>query len=440
MSIFIEFASVYVVGAIETLMQYYFFAKFIDMRAKKFHYLFFAGICSLTVALMPAGIVLKLLFQMILLAGMGIFLYKADCVITVLYTVITVEIMQICYGISNAVSGLLIPFISPGYLKLTGEFIMITSIFLALILSWSCYYLIYRYFTYSAEESNPSVHVILIPLFLIFLLSEFMNHTVYGNTIIRNRSINILNLNNLQVLVIQIFSISSLFCMLYVYKKLASGFKMSARVRSLEQERHYQNQYVLEAKSRYENTRAFRHDVKNHLSVVHGLLAKGEIAEAEKYLEDMETLTNELSFPCCTGNQILDILLGNKLGLAKAQGISILCSLELPHPCLISDMDFCIIFSNALDNAIHACEKVPENAEKYIHVSGRRQGALILFEIKNSYYGEQCYKMGTGLSNIKSVCEKYNGAVSISCADGNFCLSLLLIIPHHLESILHQND
>ena len=56
----------------------------------------------------------------------------------------------------------------------------------------------------------------------------------------------------------------------------------------LEQENHHQKQYVSEAKSRYEKTQSFRHDIKNHLSVIHGLLEKGEIKKAEEYLENMD--------------------------------------------------------------------------------------------------------------------------------------------------------
>jgi len=84
-----------------------------------------------------------------------------------------------------------------------------------------------------------------------------------------------------------------------------------------------------------------------------------------------------LSFPCQIGNPVIgnlvvDIMLGEKLGLGKAAGISTEVSLRLPKPCGIDDFDLCVIFANALDNAIHACQAV--KGAKSIRISGEWQG------------------------------------------------------------------
>ena len=49
---------------------------------------------------------------------------------------------------------------------------------------------------------------------------------------------------------------------------------------------------------------------------------------------------------------MVDILLSEKLGLAKE--ITAEVSLLLPRPCGMDDFDLCVIFANALDNAINA--------------------------------------------------------------------------------------
>ena len=46
------------------------------------------------------------------------------------------------------------------------------------------------------------------------------------------------------------------------------SFKLSRELSLLELEKHSLNQYVEEAKIRYEKTKSFRHDVKNHISIV----------------------------------------------------------------------------------------------------------------------------------------------------------------------------
>ena len=136
-----------------------------------------------------------------------------------------------------------------------------------------------------------------------------------------------------------------------------------------------------------------------------------------------------MSFPCSTNNPVVDILAGNKLGLAKSMGIGVSCSLFLPYPCGLRDIDICIVLSNALDNAIHACKSMGTETEKFIHVSGRIQGDFLMLEIRNSFHGNGAFKNGTGLSNVKKVAEKYGGAMNIETQEKVFILHVLLIIP-----------
>lgn len=138
-----------------------------------------------------------------------------------------------------------------------------------------------------------------------------------------------------------------------------------------------------------------------------------------------------MSFPCSTNNPVVDILLGNKLGIAKSMGIDADCSLLLPYPCGLRDIDICIVLSNALDNAIGACKNMDAGTERYIHVSGRIQGDFLMLEVKNSFHGNGTFKNGTGLSNIKTVAEKYGGAMHIEVQENIFVLHVLLIIPGH---------
>ena len=58
-----------------------------------------------------------------------------------------------------------------------------------------------------------------------------------------------------------------------------------------------------------------------------------------------------------------------------------------------------------------------------------------MIEIENSYQGKDGFKRGTGLSNIKTVAEKYNGAMSVKTQGNVFVLHVLLIIPQCQESI-----
>ena len=207
--------------------------------------------------------------------------------------------------------------------------------------------------------------------------------------------------NHWQLLVMQFFGLLSVFCILFSYKKLQQNFRLSTELSLLEQEEHFLNQYVEEAKTRYDETKSFRHDIRNHITVVKNLLQSGNVEEAVTYMEDMDDMAEKMSFPCSTNNPVADILMGNKLGIAQSMGIDVDCSLLLPYPCDLKDIDICIVLSNALDNAIQAVKSPDAGIERFIHVSGRIQGDFLMIEVENSFHGKGAFKKGTGLSNVK---------------------------------------
>ena len=182
------------------------------------------------------------------------------------------------------------------------------------------------------------------------------------------------------LLLLQVSGLAALFCTLYAYRQLCQGFAAQAELQSLVQAAQAQKVYIAEAQARYEQTRTFRHDIKNHLSVLDGLLRGGRLEEGREYLKKLETASEALSFPYQTGNPVVDILLGEKLGLAKEIPAEV--SLVLPTPCGIDDFDLCVLFANALDNAITACHSC--SGEKALHIGGKQQGDFYMLTFENT--------------------------------------------------------
>jgi len=260
---------------------------------------------------------------------------------------------------------------------------------------------------------------------------NYINQTIYGNTRTTEKEMMQYDVNPYQMLLMQILGAASLFCILFSYKKLTESFRLDKEAALLELQAHSLQQYVEEAKMRYEKTKSFRHDIKNHIMVVKQLLQNQKTEAALQYVVGMEGLTADISFPVSTNHPVLDILLGNKLGIAEENQIEIKCSLVVPYPCGISDIDLCIILGNALDNAISACSRISNEKQRYIHVSGKVQGDFLFMEIENSYCGKRVIRSKTGLANIRAAVEKYQGAMEIRTKDGKFVLSLFVIIPRN---------
>lgn len=435
----LDFFNQYIMGGAQLLTGFYFYVKFLKRKAGIFYYVMYAFLGTVIVTAIRAGGFAQFAVYIILLAASGIFLCKADIATAVLYAIVTGEIMQLCYGIVNSALCLIYPLMRSCDQETVGKVFMLMGN-IALPAAVLCCYIIYRHFSYDGTVKSRYALMLLTPAVTVFLIGQYIGHVIYGNTIITDGAGKILNADHFQMIAVQLLAMASLFCIMFAYKKLLENFRLNTKLSLLEQEEHSLNRYVEETRTRYEKTKSFRHDIKNHITVLKELLKDGNARQALDYIGDMESVAKGFSFPCATNNPVADILLENKLGIARSMGIDVSCSLILPYPCTVRDIDFGIILSNALDNAVNACKSTDGGVEKYIRVSGRMQGDFILIEIENSFDGKSSFKNGTGLSNIKTVAEKYDGAMSIKTQGNTFILSVLLIIPRHSKSISQQNS
>ena len=442
MAEYLDFFNRYIMGVTEISIQLYFLAKILKKKIwSPFFFLF--AVCAVVVNdFVSVGTITGLVVFVFLLTVYGRLVCRADFKFSILYAALMTEIMLLCFGIVNSLTGLLYSWRPDFFCGNAGIAVMLGSEAASLLLAGFCYYMVYRYFFYYTAAEMQQMFLVFIPILMIFIMSEYINtiEFEFQYMVLMDDGPFRYMFSHGQMFAMHLLGLLSLFCILFSYKKLQQNFRLSTKISLLEQEEHSLNQYVEEAKARYDETRSFRHDIRNHIAVVKNLLQSGKLKEAVSYMEDMDDMAETMSFPCSTNNPVVDILVGNKLGIAKSMGIRVDCSLLLPYPCGLRDIDICIVLSNALDNAIQACKNMDEGSEKNIQVSGRMQGDFLMLEVQNSFRGKEMFKKGTGLSNIKAVAEKYSGAMSIETQGNVFVLQVLLIIPRHPESISQQMD
>ena len=451
MAEYLDFFNVYIMGAVEMSFQSYFLAKILKKKMWPPFYFLFAVCAVIVNDLVPSGMFTGFVVLVFLLTAYGTFICHADFKYSLLYAALAMEIMLLCSGIVNSLMSLPYPWLPAFFHETDNIAAMLVSEAASLVLTGFCYYMVYRYFSW--DDFDPvdtpkttmgmqQMVLIFIPILMIFIMSSYINAIEYDFQfeISVDKGPAEHFFSHGQMLSMYFLGLASLFCILFSYKKLQQSFRFSTEISLMEQQEHSLNQYVEEAKARYDETKSFRHDIRNHIAVVKKLLQNGKLEEAITYVEDLDDMAEKMSFPCSTNNPVVDILVGNKLGIAKSMGIDVDCSLLLPYPCGIRDIDICIVLSNALDNAIHAVKSLDAGMEKYIRVSGRIQGDFLMMEIQNSFHGKGAFKKGTGLSNVKKVAEKYGGAMSIETQEHVFVLHVLLIIPQHPESSTQQMD
>ena len=343
--------------------------------------------------------------------------------------ILAVYISQLSFGIVNSVEVILFP-------RMVGKPLLYLLCLLATLTVFAicacCCGAVLKFLSLREDRQMPYVGLLLFPGLFFFAAELYILQTSYS---VLPSSISLGEAGKHgALLVMQILGLAALLCTLYAYQHICHSFQTQAALRSLEQATQAQKNYIAEAQRRYEQTKAFRHDIANHLSVLNGLLNNGELDESKAYLNKLKTVSTSLSFPYQTGNPVVDILLSEKLGLAKE--ITAEVSLLLPRPCGMDDFDLCVIFANALDNAINACQSA--EGTKLIRIRGERQGDFYMLAFENTCSDEPLPPAGTGLSNIKSVAEKYHGATLTEKVGQRFSLNVLLNISLHPENISEQ--
>ena len=188
-----------------------------------------------------------------------------------------------------------------------------------------------------------------------------------------------------------------------------------------------------------EALRRFRHDARNHATVLNAMLEQGEYESAKQYFSSVSGELSRGALRYSTGNPIVDSLLHIKAGASQEQEIGIRFDGAIPKEG-IEPKDMCVCFGNLLDNAVEACAALPEGAKKTVRIrSVARNNILVLSfsnpaAVKKKTFSDglpQTTKKdirahGIGLRNVRDTAKKYNGSLHLSIENGQFTAELLL--------------
>lgn len=204
-----------------------------------------------------------------------------------------------------------------------------------------------------------------------------------------------------------------------------SGHEQEAAL--LAEQLEGQKTYLEEARKRNQAYASFQHDLDNHLLVLSGLLRKQRYEEAGKFAEKLHESCAPLSASISAGAPALDVLLQEKISHAQRSGIKVSWDVRIPESFQGDALDLCVVFSNILDNAIHACVKA-SCQEPALWISTKARGSLLVIEGRNhaAVRKGQEIKPGIGLNNVRAIAEKYQGTMDLETSEGMFRISVLL--------------
>lgn len=212
------------------------------------------------------------------------------------------------------------------------------------------------------------------------------------------------------------------------------------RNKMLAEQLKQQSDYYKSLDEIQQKLRVFRHDIKNHYICLDGLLKNDDIKGARKYLECMANVIASDEIIVNTGNTIFDALISEKIKSAKQKGIEVETKISINRELKVNNFDWCILFGNALDNAIEACMRIADKRLKKIWIKIISFGNVLNVLIKNTanepIAKEEFYETskenpmdhGMGLKSISDVVERYDGVLQTKFENGKFILTFMLCI------------
>lgn len=180
----------------------------------------------------------------------------------------------------------------------------------------------------------------------------------------------------------------------------------------------------------------FRHDLVNHIISIKAFIQNNDIEGGIQYLNKINDLIENSASIIDTGNIALDAIISSKKALAESKLIDFNATVQIPQNIAIESTDISIIFGNALDNAIEACERIADAGKRWIKLSVIYDDSSIICKITNSCIKNKNEKLvslkqdkenhGYGMGNIKNALEKYNHILKISNSDNEFTLTFII--------------
>lgn len=167
--------------------------------------------------------------------------------------------------------------------------------------------------------------------------------------------------------------------------------------------------------------------------VLQAMISRGNVEEAEKYLEELSEDIGNVALVYQTGNQVMDVLtnywvntLGENVVVNMYGGIA---------EGEIDNKDICIIYGNLLENAVEEVLRMEKEKEKFINIVLEEENKYIHLQIENTSLNigntRETKKTdeknhGIGLKNVKSTVQKMGGCISVESRKKTFWVDVLL--------------
>ena len=182
-----------------------------------------------------------------------------------------------------------------------------------------------------------------------------------------------------------------------------------------------------------EKTREYRHDIRHHMQYLSACIGNNQLERAQEYIQKIcsEIEANKVMVFC--ENEAANLIFSAFTGRAKEQNVPIIIKAQIPKNIHISESDLCVLLSNALENALHACQNLKEKGiQGKIEVSAFEKNKKLFLQFINSCDSDITFVQGIPVTSqpghgigVRSICalvERYEGIYTFEVVEDRFVL------------------
>lgn len=185
-----------------------------------------------------------------------------------------------------------------------------------------------------------------------------------------------------------------------------------------------------------QKTRAYRHDLRHHLQYITACIENEQYEQALQYIHSISEEIEASRVTVYCENEAANLILSSFADRAKAQGIPLAVHDVLPNQLPLAESDLCVLLSNALENAIHACSERADGIPGHIEVQTYEKAGKFFLQVVNDCTQPVQFSHGVpvsdraghgiGVHSICSIVEQYGGVYSFSVRNQQFILRISL--------------
>lgn len=217
---------------------------------------------------------------------------------------------------------------------------------------------------------------------------------------------------------------------------LLAAVLVLARQQALEEAGHLaslRETYYENLRSQDQQLRHLRHDMRNHMTTLQGLLELGKVDDAQRYVQQITETSALRPQRRYSDNEVVNIVLAAKEQALSEAGIASDFEVKLPAELPFADADLCALLGNALDNAR---EGATGCAGATVRLRCRFEKGLLMLSVENPVRGPIDKHLhttkadkdahGYGLPSMKSIAARYGGSLETSSDGDHFRLLVCL--------------